>query len=79
MMMAQVCDLKPGDFVHTFGDLHLYSNHLEQAREQLNRECRPLPRMRLNAAVRRIEDFQLEDFTLLDYNPHPSIRAPISV
>lgn len=79
MMMAQVCDLKPGDFVHTFGDLHLYSNHLEQAREQLNRECRPLPRMRLNTAVRRIEDFQLEDFTLLDYNPHPSIRAPISV
>jgi thymidylate synthase len=79
MIVAQICDLKPGDFVHTFGDLHLYSNHLEQAREQLSRDCRPLPRMRLNPAIKRIEDFQFDDFTLLDYNPHPSIKAPISV
>ena len=79
MMVAQACDLKPGDFVHTFGDLHLYSNHLEQAREQLDRDCRTLPRMQLNPAIKRIEDFQFEDFTLLDYDPHPSIRAPIAV
>jgi thymidylate synthase len=79
MMVAQACDLKPGDFVHTFGDLHLYSNHLEQAREQLSRDCRTLPRMQLNPATKRIEDFQFEDFTLLDYDPHPSIRAPIAV
>ena len=79
MMMAQVCDLKPGDFVHTFGDLHLYQNHLEQAREQLSRECRPLPRIQLNPAITQIEDFRFEDFTLLDYNPHPSIKAPIAV
>ena len=79
MMMAQVCNLAPGDFVHTFGDLHLYQNHLEQAREQLSRECRPLPRIQLNPAITRIEDFRFEDFTLLDYNPHPSIRAPIAI
>ena len=79
MMVAQVCDLQPGDFIHTFGDLHLYQNHLEQAREQLSRECRPLPRMKLNPAIRRIEDFRFEDFTLLDYDPHPSIKAPIAV
>jgi thymidylate synthase len=79
MIVAQVADLSPGDFVHTFGDVHLYSNHLEQAREQLGRECRPLPRMQLDPAVKRIEDFEFEDFTLLDYNPHPSIKAPIAV
>jgi thymidylate synthase len=78
-MMAQVCNLAPGDFVHTFGDLHLYQNHLEQAREQLSRECRPLPRIQLNPAITRIADFRFEDFTLLDYNPHPSIKAPIAV
>jgi thymidylate synthase len=79
MMIAQVCGLQAGDFVHTFGDLHLYQNHLEQAREQLRRECRPLPRMQLNPAITRLEDFRFEDFTLLDYNPHPSIKAPIAV
>jgi thymidylate synthase len=79
MMIAQVCDLKPGDFVHTFGDLHLYSNHLEQAREQLCRDCRPLPRVQLNPKIKRIENFRFEDFELVDYNPHPSIKAPIAV
>ncbi|MGI9113516.1 MAG: thymidylate synthase [Chthoniobacterales bacterium] len=79
MMVAQVCDLRPGEFIHTFGDLHLYLNHLEQAREQLARECRPLPRMQLNRAVRRLEHFTFTDFTLLDYDPHPSIKAPIAV
>jgi len=79
LMVAQVCDLKPGDFVHTFGDLHLYANHLDQAREQLSREPRPLPVMKLNPAVRKIEDFNFEDFTLEGYDPHPAIKAPISV
>ena len=79
MMIAQVVDLTPGDFVHTFGDLHLYQNHLDQAREQLTRECRPLPRMRVNPAVKNIHDFKFEDFELVDYNPHPSIKAPIAV
>jgi thymidylate synthase len=79
MMIAQVCGLRAGDFVHTFGDLHLYQNHLEQAREQLHRECRPLPRMQLNPTTTRLEDFGFEDFTLLDYNPHPSIKATIAV
>jgi len=79
MMMAQVVDLTPGDFVHTFGDLHLYNNHLDQAREQLTRDCRPLPRMKLNPAIKNIGDFKFEDFELIDYNPHPSIKAPIAV
>jgi len=79
LMIAQVCGLKPGEFVHTFGDLHLYSNHLEQAREQLTRACRPLPTMRLNPSVQNIEDFQIGDFTLEGYDPHPAIKAPISV
>jgi len=79
LMIAQVCGLRPGEFIHTFGDLHLYANHLEQAREQLSREPRPLPRMRLNPEVRDIHAFRYEDFELLDYNPHPAIRAPIAV
>jgi thymidylate synthase len=79
MMVAQVCDLAPGDFIHTFGDAHLYSNHLEQARLQLTREPRPLPVMHLNPAVRSIFDFRFEDFTLSGYDPHPAIKAPIAV
>jgi thymidylate synthase len=79
MMVAQVSDLRPGEFVHTFGDLHLYQNHLDQAREQLSREFRPLPRMQLNPAVKNIHDFQFEDFTLAEYDPHPAIKAPIAV
>jgi thymidylate synthase len=79
MMVAQVCDLRPGEFIHTFGDLHLYQNHLDQAREQLSRQFRPLPRMQLNAAVKSIYDFRFEDFVLSDYDPHPAIKAPIAV
>jgi thymidylate synthase len=79
MMVAQVCDLKPGTFVHTFGDLHLYANHLEQARLQRTRAPRPLPQMRLNAAVKNIHDFRYEDFELIGYDPHPAIKAPIAV
>jgi thymidylate synthase len=79
MMVAQVTDLQPGDFVHTLGDAHLYSNHLDQAREQLGRDPRPLPAMRLNPEVRSIFDFKFSDFTLENYDPHPSIKAPIAV
>jgi thymidylate synthase len=79
MMVAQVCGLKPGAFVHTFGDLHLYANHLEQAKLQLTREPRPLPRMNLNPAVKNIHDFQFEDFELAGYDPHPHIKAPVAV
>ena len=79
MMMAQVTDLEPGEFVHTFGDVHLYLNHLEQADEQLAREPRPLPHMALNPAVRSIFDFAYEDFTLTGYKAHPAIKAPIAV
>ena len=79
LMIAQVCGLKPGDFVHTFGDLHLYSNHLEQARLQLSREPRPLPTMKLNPAVKDIHAFRYEDFELVGYDPHPAIKAPIAV
>lgn len=78
-MVAQVCDLKPGDFVHTFGDLHLYANHLEQAKLQLSREPRPLPQMKINPAVKNIHDFKFEDFELVGYDPHPGIKAPIAV
>jgi thymidylate synthase len=79
MMVAQVCNLAPGDFVHTFGDVHLYSNHLDQAREQLTRDPRPLPTILLNPSVTSIFDFQYSDFTLENYDPHPSIKAPIAV
>jgi thymidylate synthase len=79
LMVAQVCGLKPGEFVHTFGDLHLYANHIEQAKLQLSREPRPLPRMKLNPAVKKIDDFKFEDFELVGYDPHPGIKAPIAV
>ena len=79
MMMAQVCDLKPGEFVHTFGDLHLYTNHLEQARLQLSRDCRDLPQMKLNPEVKTVDGFSYEDFELVGYDPHPGIKAPIAV
>ncbi len=78
-MVAQVCDLKPGDFVHSFGDLHLYHNHFEQAETQLAREPRPLPTMTLNPAVRDLFAFTFDDFTLEGYHPHPRIAAPIAV
>ncbi|SDW41145.1 thymidylate synthase [Nitrosomonas communis] len=79
LMMAQVCDLKPGDFVHSFGDAHLYLNHLEQAREQLAREPRKLPTMRLNPLVKDIFAFNYDDFMLDNYHPHPAIKAPVAV
>ncbi len=79
LMVAQVCGLKAGDFVHTFGDTHLYLNHLDQAREQLSREPRRLPVMKLNPAVKDLFQFQYQDFTLENYDPHPAIKAPIAV
>jgi len=79
LMVAQVCGFKPGTFVHTFGDLHLYNNHLEQAQLQLSRQPRPLPRMKINPAVKNIHDFKFEDFELVGYDPHPAIKAPIAV
>ncbi len=79
MMLAQVCGLKVGDFIHTFGDVHLYNNHIEQAKLQLIRDPRPLPKMRLNPAVSSIFDFKFEDFTLENYLPHPHIKAEVSV
>jgi thymidylate synthase len=79
MMVAQVCDLAPGDFVHTFGDAHLYDNHLEQARLQLARQPLPLPTMRIDPSVRSIFEFQYEHFRLENYNPHPHIPAPVAV
>ena len=79
LMVAQVCDLKPGEFIHTFGDLHLYANHREQAQLQLARQPRPLPRVKLNPSVKNIHDFQYEDFQIVGYEPHAAIRAPIAV
>lgn len=79
MMVAQVCGLKPGEFVHTLGDAHIYSNHIEQAKLQLSRDFRPLPTMKINPAVTSIFDFKFEDFELLNYDPHPHIKAPVAV
>jgi thymidylate synthase len=79
LMIAQVCNLKPGEFVHTLGDAHLYSNHIEQAKLQLTRECRELPQMKINPMVNNIFEFKYEDFILEGYNPHPHIKANVAV
>ena len=79
MMMAQVCGLQPGEFIHTLGDAHIYNNHMEQVAEQLKREPRPLPVMHLNPEVKSIFDFRYEDFTLEGYDPHPAIKGVVSV
>ena len=79
LMVAQVTGLKPGEFVHAFGDLHLYSNHLDQAKEQLAREPRQLPIMRMNSEVKDINDFVFEDFSIEQYDPHPHIKAAVAV
>ena len=79
LMLAQVCDLQPGEFVHTFGDVHLYNNHLDQAQEQLTRDFRTLPEMVINPLVKDIFEFKFEDFQLVNYNPHPHIKASVAV
>lgn len=79
MMVAQVCDLKLGDFVHTLGDAHIYTNHMEQVHEQLSRDIRALPQMHINPEVRNIFDFKFEDFTLENYDPHPAIKGLVAV
>ena len=79
MMMAQVCDLEVGEFVHTFGDVHIYNNHFEQVEKQLSREPKSLPTMKLNPNIKNIFDFDFEDFTLENYDPHPGIKAPVAV
>ena len=79
MMMAQVCNLEYGEFIHTFGDAHIYNNHHEQIDLQLSREPRPLPIMKLNPKIKNIFDFTFDDFELVDYNPHPLIRGKVSV
>ena len=79
MMVAQVCDLKLGDFVHTLGDAHIYTNHMEQVKEQLTREPRALPQMKINPEVKDIFSFRFEDFTLENYDPHPAIKGLVAV
>ena len=79
MMMAQVCDLEVGEFVHTFGDVHIYNNHFEQVEKQLSREPKSLPTMKLNPKIKNIFDFDFDDFTLENYDPHPGIKAPVAV
>ena len=79
MMVAQVTNLEPGDFIHTFGDVHLYNNHIEQAKEQLKRDLRTLPTMKINPSVKNINDFKYEDFELQNYDPHPHIKAAVSI
>ena len=79
LMVAQVCDLELGDFIHTLGDAHIYTNHLEQVQEQLSRAPKPLPQMHINPAVKDIFDFKFEDFTLENYDPYPAIKAEVAV
>jgi thymidylate synthase len=79
MMIAQVCDLKPGEFVHTFGDAHIYHNHIEQVQEQITREPKPFPTMKINPDVKSIDDFKFEDFTLENYDAHPHIKGAVAV
>ena len=79
MMMAQVCGYEAGEFIHTFGDAHIYNNHMEQVELQLSRECRPLPKMQMNPDVKDIFDFKFEDFSLIDYNPHPHIKGLVAI
>jgi thymidylate synthase len=79
LMVAQVCGLQPGDFIHTFGDVHLYNNHMEQAKLQLTRTPFPLPTMKLNPDVKDLFDFKFEDFTLENYQHHPAIKAPVAI
>jgi len=79
LMIAQVCDLEPGEFIHTFGDVHIYNNHIEQVKLQLSRTPFPLPTMKLNTSVKNIFDFKFEDFTLENYQSHPAIKAPVAV
>ena len=79
MMVAQICDLELGEFVHTIGDAHIYSNHLDQVNKQLSREPRSLPKMKINKDVKKIEDFKFEDFELTDYNPYKGIKAEVAV
>ena len=79
MMIAQVTDLQSGDFVHTFGDVHLYNNHIDQAKEQLSRDTRPLPQMKINPKIKDITAFTFEDFELINYDPHPHIKAAVSI
>ena len=79
MMVAQVCGYEAGEFIHTFGDAHVYSNHFEQLELQLSREPRPLPKMHINPNVKDIFDFTFEDFTLVDYNPHPHIKGVVAI
>jgi thymidylate synthase len=78
-MIAQVCGFEAGEFIHTFGDAHIYNNHIEQLELQLSRDIRPLPTMKINPAIKNIEDFTFEDFELLNYNPHPHIKGIVAV
>ncbi|HVK96620.1 MAG TPA: thymidylate synthase, partial [Flavisolibacter sp.] len=79
LMVAQVCNLEPGEFIHSFGDVHIYNNHLEQVRLQLSRDPFPLPKMKLNPQIKSVFDFTYEDFTLENYQFHPAIKAPVAV
>lgn len=79
LMIAQVCDLEPGEFIHSFGDVHIYTNHFEQVKEQLLREPKPLPKMILNPLIKSLFDFKYEDFTLINYDPHPLIKGKVAI